>query len=119
MSSENKEKIYCSLDIETSGFDPLTNEILEVGFVFFAIDQPNSPSPSPFRQGRGIKVIEEWTQVFKPGRPVLPQILGLTGISQKELDEAPSFSERRDFIQDKLKDAVIVGHNVIFDIKFL
>jgi phosphohistidine swiveling domain-containing protein len=27
--------IYCSLDIETSGFDPLKEEILEVGFVLF------------------------------------------------------------------------------------
>ena len=101
------EKIYCSLDIETSGFDPLTNEILEVGFAFFTVG------------GKGLEITEEWTQVFKPAKPVSPQIFGLTGISQKEFDEAPKFSEHRDFLQEKLGDAVIVGHNVIFDIKFL
>jgi DNA polymerase III epsilon subunit-like protein len=34
---DKNEKTYCSLDIETSGFDPLTNEILEVGFVMFKV----------------------------------------------------------------------------------
>ena len=33
------DKIYCSLDIETSGFDPLKNEVLEIGFVFFVEDR--------------------------------------------------------------------------------
>ena len=101
------EKIYCSLDIETSGFDPLANEILEVGFVMFKV------------QNGKIKVTEEWTQVFNPSQPVSPQILALTGISQKELDEAPKFSEHQEFLQGKLGEAVIVGHNIIFDVKFL
>lgn len=101
------EKIYCSLDIETSGFDPLTNEILEVGFVFFTIGD------------KGIKITEEFTQVFSPSQPVMPQILGLTGISQAELDSAPKFSEYQKILQEKLGQAVIVGHNIVFDIKFL
>jgi DNA polymerase III epsilon subunit-like protein len=104
---DKNEKTYCSLDIETSGFDPLTNEILEVGFVMFKV------------QGPRFKVLEEWTQVFKPSKPVVPQILGLTGITQNELDEAPAFSEYQAFLQKKLGDATIVGHNVVFDIKFL
>jgi DNA polymerase III epsilon subunit-like protein len=104
---KQQQKIYCSLDIETSGFDPLTNEILEVGFVFFTIGD------------KGVKVTEEFTQVFCPSRPVMPQILGLTGISQAELDSAPKFSEYQKVLQDKLGRAVIVGHNITFDIKFL
>ena len=32
---KTSSKLYCSLDIETSGFDPLKNEVLEVGFVVF------------------------------------------------------------------------------------
>ncbi len=104
---KQQEKIYCSLDIETSGFDPLTNEILEVGFVFFTIGD------------RGVKVTEEFTQVFSPSRPVMPQILGLTGISQAELDSAPKFAEYQKILQDKLGQAVIVGHNITFDLKFL
>ncbi len=100
-------RAYCSLDIETSGFDPLKDEILEVGFVKFQI--------SNFK----FQILEEWTQVFKPNNPVSPQIFGLTGITQEELDAAPKFAEYQQIIQEKLKDVVIVGHNVIFDIKFL
>ncbi len=104
---ETKEIVYCSLDIETSGFDPLNNEVLEVGFVFFTVEK------------KDLKITQEWTQVFKPAKPVPPQIFGLTGISQKELDAAPEFSEYKKFLQDKLGQAVIVGHNIGFDIKFL
>jgi DNA polymerase III epsilon subunit-like protein len=28
---------YCSIDLELTGFDPLRDEILEVGFVFFTL----------------------------------------------------------------------------------
>lgn len=104
---DNKEKIYCSLDIETSGFDPSACDILEVGFCFFKV------------AGKGLKIVEEYTQVFRPTREVPANILGLTGIGKNELDSAPGFSEHREYIQSKLKDAVIVGHNVGFDIKFL
>ena len=100
-------QIYCSLDIETTGFDPLKEEILEVGFVFFKLGK------------KKIELLEEWTQVFKPGKAVTPQILALTGITEKEIERAPKFSEHRDFIQKKLGDAIIVGHNITFDTKFL
>jgi len=107
VTEKNGARVYCSLDIETSGFDPLTNEVLEVGFVFFTLS------------GKGAKITEEWTQVFNPAKAVAPGILGLTGISQKELDQAPKFSEYQKFLQDKLGQAVIVGHNIAFDTKFL
>ena len=109
MKKLEEEKIYCSLDIETSGFDPLKDEVLEVGMVVFKV----------IGEDKKIQVIEEWTQVFKPTKPVEAKILGLTGIKQEELDNAPLFGEFKDEIQSKLSDAVIVGHNVIFDIKFL
>jgi DNA polymerase III epsilon subunit family exonuclease len=107
LSLKGEGAIYCSLDIETSGFDPLKDEILEVGFVKFQI--------SNFK----FQILEEWTQVFKPTKPVEAKILGLTGIKQEELDTAPEFSEFKEEIQNKLQDTIIVGHNVVFDIKFL
>ncbi len=99
--------VYCSLDIETSGFDPLKNEVLEIGFVFFEVAKA------------GFKIMEEYTRVFKPNGEVPSNILGLTGISQEELNNAEPFSEHKSELQKKLKDAVIVGHNIGFDIKFL
>jgi DNA polymerase III epsilon subunit-like protein len=101
------DKIYCSLDIETSGFDPLKNEVLEIGFVFFEVGK------------NGFKITEEYTRVFKPNGVVPANILGLTGISQDELDSAEPFSEHKAELQKKLQTAVIVGHNINFDVNFL
>ncbi len=102
-----KSKLYCSLDIETSGFDPLKNEVLEVGFVLFEFVK------------RKVKIKKEYTRVFKPSGQVPLNILGLTGIKQEELDAADLFIDHKKELQGKLQDAVIVGHNVIFDIRFL
>ncbi len=101
------EPIYCSLDLELTGFDPSRDTILEVGFVFFRLT--NS----------GLEITEQWSQTFKPLAPVHPKILGLTGLSQIELDNSPQFSEFREFIQDKVGQAILVGHNIVVDATFL
>ncbi len=98
---------YCSLDLELTGFDPLADEILEIGLAFF------EPGPE------GLKITEEWGMVFQPKGPVHPKILGLTGIKQIDLDAAPALSDWHDIIQEKLNDSVIVGHNTVLDAKFL
>lgn len=101
------EQLYCSVDLEFTGFDPERDQILEIGFAFFRLGK------------NGFEVVEEWSQVFKPSIEVHPKILGLTGITQQELDEAPQFNEFREELQQKLGQAIIVGHNPIMDIKFL
>ncbi|MHB8870890.1 MAG: exonuclease domain-containing protein [Candidatus Doudnabacteria bacterium] len=102
-----KSTVFCSLDIETSGFDPSESEVLELGMVFFEIES------------KEIKILSEWQSVFKPTKEVPPRILALTGIGQEELDGAESFKDKYDDIQNLVKDCVIVGHNINFDIKFL
>lgn len=101
------EKIYCSLDIETTGFDPVKDEILEIGLVFFDISQ------------KGLVIRQEYSKVFKPKGEVSEMILGLTGITKEELENGENFAEHREEIQALLKNTVIVGHNVGFDTKFL
>jgi DNA polymerase III epsilon subunit-like protein len=101
------EQLYCSVDLELTGFDPLRDQILEIGFAFFRVSE------------KGTEVTEEWSQVFKPSVEVHPKILGLTGITHEELDAAPNLSDFHDFLQDKLGDATLVCHNVAMDVKFL
>ncbi len=101
------KQIYCSLDIETSDFDPANGEVLEVGLVFFE------------HQKGKIKVIREWESTFKPSKEVSPRILALTGITMEELDESPLFREKAAELQGLIADSIIVGHNISFDTKFL
>ncbi len=105
--STKKKTLYCSLDIETSDFDPANGEILELGMVFFEVEK------------KQFKIIKEWQSTFKPARPVSPRILALTGITNEELETSPQFKDKFDEIQDLVKGCVIVGHNIIFDIKFM
>ena len=100
-------KIYCSLDIETSDFDPITGEVLEVGLVFFSVTE------------HAIEILEEWTTTCKPNTEVAPRILALTGISKEELEMSESFESKKDAIQEKVADAIIVGHSISFDTGFL
>lgn len=107
MSKVTDEQLYCCVDLEFTGFDPSRDQILEIGFAFFKVTK------------KGLEVVEKWDQVFKPSIEVHPKILGLTGITQEELDAAPEFNEHREFLQEKLGNAIIVGHNPVMDVKFL
>ncbi|HEX3099844.1 MAG TPA: 3'-5' exonuclease [Patescibacteria group bacterium] len=101
------DQLYCSVDLEFTGFDPSKDQILEIGFAFFRMSE------------KGAEITEQWSQVFKSSIEVHPKILGLTGITQAELDAAPDFNEHREFLQEKLGNAIIVGHNPVMDVKFL
>ncbi len=107
MSKAEIEQLYCSVDLEFTGFDPARDQILEIGFAFFRMTE------------QGAEVTGQWSQVFKPSIEVHPKILGLTGITLEELEAAPTFADHREFIQSKLGDATIVGHNPTMDVKFL
>lgn len=39
---------FCSIDIETSGLDPRTDQILEIGCVIDNLDEPQNPNPPTF-----------------------------------------------------------------------
>lgn len=105
----HKDELYCSVDLEFTGFDPSRDQILEIGFAFFKVSA----------DGNGFEITEKWSQVFKPSIEVHPKILGLTGITQEELDAAPEFNDYREFLQEKLGNAIILGHNPVMDVKFL
>lgn len=107
MGTEETQNLFCSIDLELTGFDPEKEQILEVGFVLFSLGD------------KGFNIVEEWSRVFKPTVPVRPKIFGLTGIRQNELDEADTFSEWKDFIQLKIGNAVLVGHSISVDARFL
>ena len=98
---------YCSIDLEFTGFDPQTEQILEIGFAFFDI-----------KNGE-IVIGEQWSQIFRPSIEVHPKILGLTGITQDEIDSAPEVAEFREFLSEKLSNVILVAHNPVLDVKFL
>ena len=92
-----------SLDIETTGLDGERDAILEIGIVKF----------------KGEDILEEWSSLINPRRPIPPKIVELTGITdemaQTGADLWPALHETSQFVGN----ATVIGHNIGFDLGFL
>ena len=65
------------------------------------------------------RVVAEYQQLLNPARRIGAGITALTGISNEMVADQPSFADARVRVVELLGDAVIVGHNVRFDLSFL
>lgn len=80
------------------------------------------------RARRGDRIIEiaaviegqvAFHSLVNPGIPIPPFVATLTGISDAQLREAPSFDAVVDGLLDALRDTVFVAHNARFDWAFV
>lgn len=91
------------LDIETTGLDPETDQIIELAVVF--VD--------------GGKVVRELEWLVRPTRPVPALISALTGLTDEALAGAASFDEQAPGLRGVFEDRVVVAHNAAFERSFL
>jgi ATP-dependent DNA helicase DinG len=94
---------FVALDLETTGLDPKSDSIIEVGAHKFS----------------GNRTEDELTTLINPNKIIPEFITGLTGISNAMVRNSPFI---RDIIPDLVAfigDAPIVGHNIKFDLSFL
>ena len=96
-------RIYVALDLETTGLNPERDAITEIGVVKFRDEQ----------------VLDTWSSLVNPQRPIPYRIQQLTGITQEEVDTAPSFPSVTGTLLSFIKEYPIVGHSVSFDLGFL
>lgn len=94
---------FVILDLETTGATPADCEITEVGAVKY----------------RGGDLLGTFQTLVNPDAPIPPMITVLTGITQAMVIEAPRIAEVLPTLLEFIGDAVIVGHNVRFDMSFL
>lgn len=92
-----------SIDIETTGLDPNSDAIIEIGAVRFT----------------GHRVEAEWSNLINPNRPIPAMITQLTGISNEMVSHAPPVRAVIQELADFVGDSPILGHNVNFDLSFL
>lgn len=94
---------FCILDLETTGGSPADCSITEIGAVKYV----------------GGEEVGSFQTLVNPGVPIPPFITILTGITQAMVVEAPRIEEALPAFLEFIGDAVIVGHNVRFDLSFL
>ncbi|MFZ4718919.1 MAG: DEDD exonuclease domain-containing protein [Ilumatobacteraceae bacterium] len=94
---------FCVLDIETTGSDRGSDGITEIGVV----------------KVRGGEQLGTFGTLVNPGRAIAPTVTVLTGITDRMVMQAPRIETVLPTLQEFIGDAVIVGHNVSFDMAFI
>jgi DNA polymerase III subunit epsilon len=91
------------VDIETNGLDHIRGRVIEVAAV---------------RVENG-QVVRVFNSLIDPETELPWFITNLTGITTNDVKQAPTFLQIADELDDILKGAVFVAHNVRFDYSFL
>ncbi|MBS1960885.1 MAG: hypothetical protein JST04_01625 [Bdellovibrionales bacterium] len=86
---------YILLDFETTGLEPETCEIIEIGAI----------------RVEGLKEVARYHTLVKPGTPIPAIITEITGITNAMVADAPSFGEVATAFAEFLGELPIVAHN--------
>ena len=92
------------VDVETTGASAdFGHRVIEIGIC---------------RVERG-RVVSEYQQLIDPQRKISPGVTAMTGITQAMVSGQPTFTAQFDAMLPLLRGAVVLGHNVRFDLSFL
>jgi len=94
---------YVCLDIETTGLDPKTDKIIEIGAV-------------KVRDG---EIVDTFQSFVNPGRMLPEKIVELTGICDKDLVDAKNIEEVIPRFLEFSGEDKLLGHSVLFDYSFI
>ncbi|MEC8890501.1 MAG: 3'-5' exonuclease, partial [Chloroflexota bacterium] len=95
--------VFAAVDLETTGLDPSRDQIIEVAVQRFTLNTEAG----------------HFSTLVNSHIPIPPEVSKLTGITSNDLVNAPNFNEIKNQVSGALQGAVLVGHNIDFDLKFL
>src|SRR6478736_4278392 len=95
---------FCFVDVETTGASAdYGDRMIEIGMMRVEGGEPG---------GR-------LDQLIDPGRRISPGVVALTGINAQMVSGKPRFDQVLDRVTELMRGAVVVGHNVRFDLSFI
>ena len=94
---------YVVFDLETTGFNPSSCGITEIGAV-------------RLRQG---EIVDTFSTFVNPEQPISPQITDLTGITDEMVKNAPYAGEALAMFKKFIGDTPLAAHNAPFDMSFI
>ena len=99
----NLKEDFVVFDIETTGFSPVNNRIIEIGAVKVS----------------GGNIVDRFSAFVNPQVPIPYEIEKLTGIRDDMVSGAPVIEEVLPQFLEFSRDCVLVAHNANFDMSFI
>lgn len=109
---ELKDYIFVALDLETTGLDTKTDTIIEVAALRFHLEKDQAWKYRAIHE-------DERSMLINPGRKLEENISMITGISDNMLIGKKVWDEVQGKVHEFIGDAIIIGHNVLFDTAML
>ena len=97
------EATFVVVDLETTGSVIGVDEIIEIGVVVL----------------HGGRIIDQFETLVWTDRKIPPWVARLTGISNDDLEGAPTFSDVAETLTGLIDGRVFVAHDIRFDLPFL
>ncbi|MDA9793289.1 3'-5' exonuclease [Bacteriovoracaceae bacterium] len=94
---------FCVIDLETTGGNQSKDKIIEFGLVKI----------------KKLEIVEEKNILVDPEIPIPEFIQKLTSIKDKDVMGCPKIEDIIDDVVEFMGDAILVAHNISFDIPFL
>lgn len=94
---------FVAIDLETTGFSAIGDEIIELGAVRLRAGQP----------------ADSFQTFVRPGKAISPDVQELTGIRPEMVRDAPEPAEALQRFFEFCGDGILVAHNAVFDYSFL
>ena len=102
-AGQTLEDTYVVFDLETTGFSPVKNKIIEIGAV----------------KVRGMEIVDRFSTFVNPKVPIPFEIETLTSINDEMVMDAPTIEEILPAFMEFCQEAVMVAHNADFDMSFI
>ena len=97
------DTVYTVFDLETTGFESIDDEIIEIGAV----------------KMKGGNVIDTFSSFVKPSQEIPEKVTEITGINYEMVKDAKSDKEVLETFLEFSKNTVLVAHNANFDYSFI
>lgn len=95
--------MFAIVDIESSGGNYQKDRIIEIAII---VHDGNS-------------IIEQYVSLVNPQTPITPFVVGLTGITDEMVKDAPTFEEIYETVERLTSENIFVAHNARFDYGFI
>ncbi|MDD4081443.1 MAG: PolC-type DNA polymerase III [Eubacteriales bacterium] len=102
-SSAGLDEPIIVLDFETTGLNPYSDRIIEIGAVKLA----------------GGQILDSFSTLVNPGVPLSQEIINITGIKDAMLIDAPKAGKALEGLTAFAGDSPLAAHNARFDMSFL